>query len=325
MDMNELLEPFSRMLEGCAAPAAVRAVEAGGSAGAMWNEIEASGFLDALVPEAHGGAGLSLREAGCIWQALGRHAVPLPVAETMIARALLAEAGCDVPSGAVALATGGAGDEVTVAAGRTAAYVLVDLGDRLVLVEAAGMAATGVRGDVTGRMKVSLSSAAPAIRRPAHGVRPLSALVRAAQMAGAAARLLDMTVAYANERQQFGKPIGRQQALQQQLAVMAEDAVAMRLAVELACEGEVAALSLAQAATAKSIASTAAPRIANTAHAVHGAIGISEEYDLQILTRALHTWRLSDGSEGYWNRVLGDLRIASPSGSVDWVREALFA
>lgn len=325
MDMNELLEPFSRMLEGCAAPAAVRAVEAGGSPQAMWSEIEASGFLDVLVAENHGGAGLSLREAVCIWQALGRYAVPLPVAETMIARALLAEAGCAIPSGPVALTTGRQGDEVTVPLGLTAAHILVDMGDRLVLVEANGMAATVVRADVSGRIRIEASANCPVIHRPANGLRPLSALVRAAQIAGASARLLDMTVAYANERKQFGKPIGRQQALQQQLAVMAEDAVAVRLAVELAAVGTIEALSLAPVATAKSIASTSAPRIANTAHAVHGAIGISEEYDLQILTRALHTWRLSDGSESYWNRVLGNLRLESPSVSVDWVRDAIFA
>lgn len=36
-----------------------------------------------------------------------------------------------------------------------------------------------------------------------------------------------------------------------------------------------------------------------------GAIGISEEYDLQLLTRRLHEWRLADGSEGYWEDLLG--------------------
>ena len=49
----------------------------------------------------------------------------------------------------------------------------------------------------------------------------------------------------------------------------------------------------------------AATRVAATAHAVYGAIGISEEHDLQLFTRRLHEWRLADGSETYWNRLLG--------------------
>ena len=82
---------------------------------------------------------------------------------------------------------------------------------------------------------------------------------------------------------------------------------------------------VAAAATAKIATSAAAPRIAATAHAVHGAIGISEEYDLQLLTRRLHEWRMADGSEGYWSQLLGTARLGSAAPSVDWIREAVFA
>jgi hypothetical protein len=105
-----------------------------------------------------------------------------------------------------------------------------------------------------------------------------------------------MTTRHANERVQFGKPIGRQQALQQNLAVMAEDAVAARIAAQLGCARGLD-VSLAAAAVAKSTASSVAARLAGTAHAVHGAIGISEEFDLPLLTRRLHEWRLADGSK----------------------------
>lgn len=131
-----------------------------------------------------------------------------------------------------------------------------------------------------------------------------------------------MTAAYANERHQFGKPIGRQQALQQQMAVMAEDMVACRLAAQLGCADAFPPLAGA-AAIAKSVTGAAAPRIAATAHAVHGAIGISEEYDLQLFTRRLHEWRLADGSEGWWNRLLGAARLDDVRGSVDHVRDIL--
>ena len=123
---------------------------------------------------------------------------------------------------------------------------------------------------------------------------------------------------------QFGKPIGRQQSLQQMLALMAEDMIACRIAAQLGASQGIA-VSLATAATAKITTSAAAPRIAASAHAVHGAIGISEEYDLQLLTRRLHQWRLADGSEGYWSQGLGTARLASPQPTVDWIRETVFA
>lgn len=142
-------------------------------------------------------------------------------------------------------------------------------------------------------------------------------------MAGAGDRLLAMTTAYANERVQFGKPIGRQQAVQQNLALMAEHCVAVRLTVELAASGEGAPDGL-RAALAKSVASAAAPLIANIAHAVHGAIGISAEHDLQLYTRRLHAWRAELGSESLHNRALGKSLLGSDAQSVDWLRAEIF-
>lgn len=326
MDSNELLEPFDRMLEQVSNPAAVRAVEQGGDTAAMWDELLQSGFLDALVAEAHGGAGLPLGQVEPLLQALGRHAVPLPVAETMAARYLLAEAGVTAPTGPIALATVTPGQDVIVPFGAVAGHVLIDLGDRLVLVEAGSAHAepTGVAGSLAARMRWDAAPEGPSLLSLESGLRALAAVLRAAMMAGAAARLLDMTTAYANERVQFGKPIGRQQVLQQNLAVMAEDTVACRLAAQLGCGGGVVP-SLAAAATAKSVTSASAARIAATAHAVHGAIGISEEYDLQLYTRRLHEWRLADGSESYWNRLIGKARLASADNAVDWVRAEVFS
>ncbi|UKK82825.1 acyl-CoA dehydrogenase family protein [Sphingopyxis sp. BSN-002] len=312
--MSEFLEPFERMLEALSPPATVRAIEAGDSVETLWSAIAESGFLDALVPEERGGAGLPLADVGVLWQALGRHAVPLPVGETMIARALLAEA----PDGPIALAIASAGGEVVVPFGRVAGHVLLEADGRLHLVATAGEP-TEVFGSTALRLNPALGEVvAPA---PEGGLRAIAAILRAALIAGAADRLTTMTAAYSNERIQFGKPIGKQQALQQQMAVMAEDMVACRIAAQLGCAGSLPP-SLAAAATAKSVTSTAAPRLAATAHAVHGAIGISEEYDLQLYTRRLHEWRLADGSESYWNRLLGAARLGDDRGSVDYVRGA---
>lgn len=150
------------------------------------------------------------------------------------------------------------------------------------------------------------------------------AILRAAAIAGAAGHLLEMTTGYANERVQFGKPIGRQQALQQNLAVMAEECVAVRLAAQLAGGSAGEWPDALRAALAKSNASAAAPRIANIAHAVHGAIGISAEYDLQLYTRRLHRWRVECGSESMHNRAIAVSILESGEGPVDWIRAQLF-
>lgn len=147
-------------------------------------------------------------------------------------------------------------------------------------------------------------------------------ILLAAGTSGAADRVLEMTTAHAGERSQFGKPISRQQAVQQQLAVMAEQVAAIRMAVQLA--GDCDWPTRARAALAKTVAATYAPAIANTAHAIHGAIGISAEFDLQIFTRRLHDWRLEDGAESVWAKELGRVLLTSGDDTLDWVRNTLF-
>lgn len=266
----DLLEPFERMLASTATPAAIRAVEAGGSTDAMWDAIAESGYLDALVPEAQGGAGLSSTEIEPLLRALGRHAVPLPVAETMAARALMAAAGQPLPNGPMVLAT--------------------------------GPQPHPHKGTVYGE-----------------NLRPLAAVLAAAEIAGCAERLLDMSIAHANDRVQFGKPIAKQQAIQHQLAVMGEQLLMARMAGQIGCAGGLHP-DIRSAATAKQVASAAAAKIATIAHAIHGAMGITMDFDLHLYTRRIRALRLQAGSERYWARLLGAERLKSANvPSVAWL------
>jgi alkylation response protein AidB-like acyl-CoA dehydrogenase len=76
----------------------------------------------------------------------------------------------------------------------------------------------------------------------------------------------------------------------------------------------------ARTAVAKARTSEAAAQVAATAHALHGAIGITAEHDLQLLTRRLHDWRMADGSEALWHRRLGEELLASGQTVADAVR-----
>ena len=73
---------------------------------------------------------------------------------------------------------------------------------------------------------------------------------------------------------------------------------------------------------AKGRTSEAAPRVANTRHALHGAIGVTEEYDLQLLTRRLHEWRLAHGADSHWHRIVGEQVLGSGSTLAEFVRAA---
>lgn len=298
MDDTTFLAPFERLIGDLVTPEQVRAAEQHGNSGALWGPIADSGFLDALVPESCGGAGLSLRDVGLLIEVLGRHLVPEPVADTIAARGLMQAMGIECPAGRILLATATKRAVPALPEGQSADYILCDDGVSVNFWSADNLA----RG----------SAARPiaSIPRPDGGLRPLSAVLRSAEMAGAAAALLDMSVAYANERIQFGKPIGRQQAIQQQLAVLAEKVVMVRMAARIGCACELVP-HLTAAAMAKGVASAAVDDLTAIAHAVHGAIGISQEHDLQLFTRRLHYWRLAEGSESYWWELLGEARLAS--------------
>ena len=82
--------------------------------------------------------------------------------------------------------------------------------------------------------------------------------------------------------------------------------------------------SLLASAVAKSRCSEATQLVASIAHAVHGAIGVTEEYDLQIYTRRLHEWRIAHGSESHWNALLGRSIIESDEPLlIDFVRSVV--
>lgn len=312
-----LAHSAGQLFAAFSAPADVRRIEAGGSWDALWSEIAAAGFADALVPEAAGGAGLGGSDVAALLFLAGAHALPVPLGQTMVARAAAAQCGRPLPEGPVAIADHPARREggrivlVDVPFGAACRHVVAEIAGKWALLAAAG--ARIERSGVHGSMSATLTwgeDAAVASGLDGAEVDWLAAgaAVTAARMVGAMERALAMTVEHANQRVQFGKPIGKLQAIQQQVSVMAQEVFAARMA---------ASLALAQplshdraAAVAKSRTGEAAATVAAVAHAVHGAIGITEEFDLQLLTRQLHEGRTQFGSERYWNRRLGQAALA---------------
>ncbi len=331
MEDDLFADAARQLLQGECTPARVRAIEAGGSPRALWQSLEQAGFADALVPEHAGGAGLALAQLFDVWSQAGAHALPVPLGETMLARALLAGAGAERPPGAIALAQGllqpdGSLHCAPVRLGAVADSVLVQhaQGCSLLPVAQAQSEPAAFCLDVNLRWSADQVPAAPApaIALPdGLDLRTLQAGLVAAQLAGALMEVFQRTLQYANDRQQFGRPIGKFQAIQHQLAVMSEHVFAARMAARLGCAGQGIFPERLRVAVAKARCSQAALAVAEAAHAIHGAMGFTEEYDLQLLTRRLHAWRQTAGSESYWHGVAGAALVHGHAGStLDLIR-----
>ncbi|MDM0071416.1 acyl-CoA dehydrogenase family protein [Variovorax sp. J31P207] len=298
-------------------PTVVRAIEAGGSAEGLWEAVESSGFADVLLTEEDGGAGLSLIQAFELIEMCGAFVVPVPLAETMVARALIAQTGQPRPGGSVALATGRYmpdGELVcdAVTCGRTANWVLVATGNTSAVLLPADAA---VQGEAVAKLDARLAWPTAVQRTGAEvrltaNLRELHASVLAVQLAGALGEVFTRTLAFANERQQFGRQIGKFQAIQHQLSVIAEHVSAARMAAQLGCSGD--RPDPLRIAVAKARTGEAALEVAALSHSIHGAIGFTEEFDLQLFTRRLHAWRQAAGSEAWWQDVLGAALLDRP-------------
>jgi acyl-CoA dehydrogenase len=139
------------------------------------------------------------------------------------------------------------------------------------------------------------------------------AMLRCAQMAGALDAILDLSVQYASERIQFGRPIGQFQVIQQELArlagLVAEAGTAAEVAMRAASEPGVDPTF--EIAAAKVVVGDAAEHGPRIAHQVHGAIGFTYEHRLHFFTRRLWAWRAEFGTPERWAERLGARVLAA--------------
>ena len=132
-----------------------------------------------------------------------------------------------------------------------------------------------------------------------------AAAAKAVEMLGGAAAVLDMTVEYAKQRVQFGRPIGTFQAIQHHCADMATDVECCRRVVYQAvwrlAEGLPAKTEVSMA---KAWASDAYRRVCSLAHQSHGAIGFTQEHNLQLYTRRAKAQELAFGDSSYHRELV---------------------
>jgi acyl-CoA dehydrogenase len=312
-----------------------------------WSALEEAGLPLAWVPEALGGSGASLAEGFAVLREAGRAAVPLPVAETLLAGWLMSQAGIASPKGAMACGPAREGDRIILAgngalSGRLRAVPLAKSAEHLAVLaerEAGGIAVALIAAGAAHVSEgVGLAGGAlngvrlDGVRPTAVGDAPegldaealmlMGAAARAKQMAGALEAVLDLSVAYANERVAFGRPIAKFQAVQHNLARLAGEVAAAIAAAASATDAIAAAVNFdegifLEAASAKIRVGEAAGEGAAIAHQVLGAIGFTREHVLHRFTRRLWAWRDDFGNESAWAVKLGQL-VAAKGADALW-------
>jgi acyl-CoA dehydrogenase len=270
----------------------------------------------------------------------------VPLAETLAAGWLLARAGLQAPAAPMTLAPARPYDRIAIGtdgalSGRASGVpfaqdcahlaVLADDGKRrqIALVDVTDCRLGDHRnlaGDAANT--VTFDGVRPVRSAPApdgfdeNSLLLMGAAMRSVATAGALEAILSLAVAYANERVAFERPIGKFQAVQQNLARLAGE-VAAALAVSGSAADAIAQAEtfdeavLLEAASAKIRTAEAAAAGAAIAHQVFGALGFTQEHVLHRFTLRMLSWRDDFGNESYWAADLGT-RIAARGAAEFW-------
>ena len=132
-----------------------------------------------------------------------------------------------------------------------------------------------------------------------------AAVAKCCEMVGGIQQVLDMTVDYAKERKQFDHPIGSFQVIQHYCANMATDVEGSRFvtyqAAWMISEG---LPCIKEVAIAKAWVSEACGRVMAPAHQIHGAIGVTMDYDLQFYTKRTKAAEVTFGDADVYREIV---------------------
>jgi acyl-CoA dehydrogenase len=336
---NIVAETAEKIFADLADPQAINHDKQGSWKAPLWQALTEAGLPLSWVPDECGGSGASLAEGFSVLSAAGRFAVAVPLAETMLAGWLLAQAKITSPEGAMTVAPASPKDRITANAdgslsgrargvpfAREAKHIAVLAsgtgGVSIALVDAASVrieAGLGLGSDHSDT--VNFDKVQPIALKPAPdgfdqtSLMLMGGVARSLQIAGALESILDISVRYSNERVAFEKKISKFQAVQHNLARLAGESAAALAAATSAADAVANAKSFndeifLEAVSAKIRCAEAAEKGGAIAHQVHGAIGFTIEHILHRYSLRALAWRDDFGSESYWAVELGKLVAA---------------
>jgi alkylation response protein AidB-like acyl-CoA dehydrogenase len=285
---------------------------------ALWGQICELGWPGIAVSEEYEGQGLGTIEAVILAEEMGFALAPSPWISDVSAAFFVEAAGSDeqksnyLPGmasgeerGAVALTPPDTDPQVCGAADGASVLVL-NSGDGGQIVDPANAELERLDLIDTTRAYYAVTGSGDALPGDVSSAADRSAVVLSAEMVGVAARALDMALAYAKEREQFGRPIGAYQAVSHRLANMLWEVEEARSLVYYAgwvADAEPESLPLA-ASMAKARASDAATAVTHEAIQTFGGIGFTWEHDIHFfLKRARVSAQLLGSARQHRERV----------------------
>lgn len=290
-DEREMLrETVAALVVKHANPAAVRAAMESdrGYDESLWRLLcEQVGAAALVVPEELGGAGGELADAATVLQELGRGLVPSPLLGTTLAELALLAAPEPHAETLEKLAEGASIGALVL----DPDYVVNgDIADVVVAAEDGRLSRWtrfSARPVVTMDPTRRLARVTPAGTQEIGadpGIADAAAILLAAEQIGAAERCLELTVEYAKNRVQFGRPIGSFQALKHRMADLYVTIAAAKAVVAEACD----APGPTNAATARLAATEALCAAAAEGIQLHGGIAITWEHDMHLYFKRAH-------------------------------------
>ncbi len=336
-----LLDSLERLLREQCTPERVQEMEPHGFDAELWQQVCDLELQRAALPEQQGGVDAGLPVMVELVQLAAAAALSAPVVEMMVLAPWLAgQAGIELPEGMVTVAGWLPGLQAELVNGQLLAtgilsrvpfgrfadrvWTTVALDGKSFLIDLPVDAAKLEPGsNLAAEASDQLFFERCVVDSDRHHQLPagaqqqlaqLGALMRAAAMVGALRRAQELSHNYVSERQQFGRPLSKFQAIQQQLAMFAAELEAAAVMVGVAAlefEDSVPEQRLLSVASAKIQAGQAAGMGARIAHQVHGAMGFTQEYPLHHATRRVWSWRDDYGTESYWALRVGDQTVAA--------------
>ncbi len=285
-----LRETVAALVAKHAGPAAVRAAMESerGYDESLWQLLcEQVGAAALVIPEELGGAGGELADAAVVLQELGRALVPSPLlGTTLVELALLSATEPDATTleglaegasiGALVL------DPDYVVNGDIADIVVAVADGQLSRWTRFGTEPVSTMDPTRRLARVKAEEAEPIGTDP--GLANQAAILLAAEQIGAAERCLELTVEYAKDRVQFGRPIGSFQALKHRMADLYVTVAAAKTVVAEACEDP----APTNATAARLAATEALNVVAAEGIQLHGGIAITWEHDMHLYFKRAH-------------------------------------
>ncbi len=331
MDEQQQLikDTLDRLLTDLCPPEVIEKSEEGVFASELWQALTETGLTTASIASEAGGAGGDVGDSLLVIREAARYCAPVPLSEHFIAATLLAEQGASIGADATTVASGNfhlKGDNHLTGIAEAVAFarwcgqvVLVATSEaglklcRLSLDDARIEPESNIAGEPRDRVSIDTVIRVDDIFEANETVNEqlqlLGAATRSMMMAGALDSILEMSVQYSLERSQFGRPISKFQAIQQQLAVLAGQVSASMMASHAIwmsfAEQNSMDIAIGKARIGESVSACT-----EIAHQVHGAMGFTREHSLNHRTRRLWCWREEYGNERVWQARIGQHFIA---------------